>query len=390
MTRQIRLVLIVTSTLLITISGWLVFVASDTTPAIDETLSQTPPLINMMQGNSHRDFAPVVETRVFTFPADHGPHLDFQTEWWYVTGNLTDEEGAHYGYQFTIFRRALARETPPLDSDWAGNQVYLAHVGVTDVRANEYLVDEIYSRGVLGLAGAQAEPFAIWVEHWIAEGSTGVCEGCLNLHVKVNADEFSFDLALESVKPVVLQGERGLSRKSNASDSASYYYSLSRLKTTGKLTIREQTQPVSGDSWMDHEWFSSALNDDQIGWDWFSLQLDDQRELMLFQVRQREPAAAPFKYGILIDQAGQSQLLPANQITFKAMRIWQSQINQTEYPVHWQIEIPSHALLLDIEAMIDEQERGSSFRYWEGAVKVSGQEGKKELTGHGYLEMTGY
>ncbi len=367
---------------------WIALTAPDA-DQLEET-SRVPLLDNMMQGNAEHRFASVTNTRPFEFPRDHGAHLDFQTEWWYFTGNLVSEDGDRYGYQFTVFRRAFTRDKPKLDSDWAGTQVFLAQAGVTSVRAGEYLVDEIYSRGVLDLAGIRADPFSVWVENWVAEGSAGSCEGCLNLSISVSSDEFSFDLALRSVKPVVLHGDGGLSQKSDRRGEASYYYSLTRLQTTGELTVQGQSKQVSGDSWMDHEWFSSALGEEQTGWDWFSLQLDDQRELMLFQVRQHDPSLAPFKYGLFIDQYGNTQLLAPNQIILEKLRTWRSEMSQSEYPVHWKVEIPPLEMLLDIEAAMDAQERTDSFRYWEGVIDVNGQEGATPLTGHGYLEMTGY
>ncbi len=359
-------------------------------PPVATEASQAPPLGTMLQGNADNRFEPVVEVAEFEFPRDHGPHPEFQTEWWYFTGNLSNDRGERFGYQFTIFRRAVAARQPNLDSDWAGNQVYLAQAGVTDVQSQDYLIDEIYSREALSLAGAQAEPFSVWVEDWVVEGSAGHCEGCLNLSIRMESDEFTFDLSLSSVKPVVLHGDRGFSRKGEIRGNASYYYSLPRLRTTGTLTIRGESRQVSGDSWMDHEWFSSVLDEEQSGWDWVSLQLDDQRELMLFQIRPRDAAAESFKYGILIDQSGTSALIPPSEVHLSPSRTWRSSFSEIEYPVDWKIEIPPLDMQLDVEALLDGQERVDSFRYWEGAVKVSGMEGASSIAGLGYLEMTGY
>ena len=276
-----------------------------------------PVLGNVLLESSENHFESVTTSRQIEFPRDHGSHPEFQTEWWYFTGNLKDDEGRQFGYQFTVFRRALSRDSPDLDSDWATSQAYLAHVGVTDVKSKRYFVDEIYSRGALNLAGAEAEPFSVWVENWRAEGSMGQCEGCLTLSIKAESDDFSFSLDLDSTKPAVLHGERGVSRKSTIPGNASYYYSLSRLRTSGTLTIQGESTLVSGESWMDHEWFSSVLDEGQSGWDWFSLQFDDQREMMLFQVRNHDPAVEPFKYGVMIDQRGQSELIPPDQIALK-------------------------------------------------------------------------
>ena len=352
--------------------------------------SQRPVLGNVLLESSGNQFESVTISRQLEFPRDHGSHPEFQTEWWYLTGNLKNNEGRQFGYQFTVFRRALSRDLPELNSDWATSQAYLAHAGITDVQSKMYLVDEIYSRGALNLAGVRTEPFSIWVENWRADGSVGQCAGCLTLSIKAESNDFSFSLDLDSAKPAVLHGEGGVSRKSTIPGNASYYYSLSRLRTSGTLTIQEENITVSGDSWMDHEWFSSVLDEGQSGWDWFSLQFDDQRELMLFQVRNHDPAVEPFKYGVVVDQRGQSELIPPDQITLTPVRVWKSNLNHSEYPVDWKIEIPSHNLQLYVESLIDAQERDDSFRYWEGAIRVSGTQSNQPINGLGYLELTGY
>lgn len=380
--------IVVSLVALVALGFWIGMSSRDT--VLHSANVQSPPLGNMLQERADNEFEQAVDARQFEFPQDHGPHLSFQSEWWYFTGNLSSSENEKYGFQFTIFRRATARDQPDLDSDWASNQAYLAHVGLTDLQTEEYLVDEMYSRGALGLAGAQVQPFAVWVENWSATGSEGDCEGCLNLRITAETKSFSFDLKLTSLKPVVLQGDRGLSRKGEAKGSASYYYSLTRLKTTGSVTVFGQTKHVSGESWMDHEWFSSILGADYSGWDWFSIQLDDNRELMFFQIRRRDPKEHPIKYGVIVDQRGIAQQIAPQGIHFTHERQWTSISGESQYPVQWQIEVPQQNLMLRIEAAIDAQERSDSFRYWEGAVVVSGTENAKQLAGRGYLEMTAY
>lgn len=388
MAGKTKKVLLTTGTLIIAAGIWLVSSSPDALE--DQQTTDKLPLSNMLQGKTDEQFDSAIKIRSLEFPRDHGPHPAFQTEWWYFTGNLSNDDNTHYGYQFTIFRRSFSREKLNLDSDWAANQVYLAHVGITDVNGNEYFVDEMLSRDVLGLAGAQANPFSVWVENWVVEGVPGECEGCLNLSIRAQTQDFVIDLELNSVKPVVLQGEQGLSRKSNTPGNASYYYSLTRLQTSGEITIRGITEQVSGTSWMDHEWFSSVLDTNQAGWDWFSLQLNDQRELMLFQIRPIGSAKHSFKYGILVHKQGETQPLNSAEIALVPLREWQSKSSETRYPVHWQVTIPELNAQLDIEALLDKQERDASFRYWEGAVKVRGHQGTLPITGYGYLEMTGY
>ena len=381
-------------TIVASLAGLVVFGIWIWTSNFDKTVHsanvQSPPLGNVLQESAENEFEQALDVRRFEFPRDHGPHLGFQTEWWYFTGNLTSRENERFGFQFTIFRRSTAREKPQLDSDWATNQTYLAHVALTDLQTQEYLFDERYSRGALDLAGAQIEPFSVWVENWSVTGSEGECEGCLNLRITAQSESFSFDLELISLKPVVFQGDLGLSRKGEAKGSASYYYSLTRLKTTGSVSVSGETKHVSGESWMDHEWFSSILGENEVGWDWFALQLDDYRELMFFQIRRRDPVAQPIQYGIMIDERGSAQPIAPQSIRFTPQRWWTSISGESQYPVQWQIEVPQLDLMLNVEAALDAQERSDSFRYWEGAVVVSGTEDDRQLSGKGYLEMTAY
>ncbi len=383
-----RIALAITVVVLSAAAVWLTL--SEPQTYEKDNASVSPLLGDMLLGNEESGFQTVSEVRKFLFPQDHGPHLDFQTEWWYFTGNLKDESGAGYGYQFTVFRRALSREKPRLDSNWSTNQVYLAHAGVTDLQSGEYLVDEMYSRDVLGLAGARAQPFSVYVENWSASGSSGDCRGCLDLDIAVTSDDFTLDLQLVSVKDAVLHGKNGLSRKSESNENASYYYSLTRMHTDGTLTIHGQSLEVTGTSWMDHEWFSSALDETQSGWDWFSLQLDDGREMMFFQVRHHDDSKDSFKYAVLIDGTGTLDQVPAREVSFRPMQMWTSPETQSTYPVYWRIEVPQRHLVLDIEATVNAQERHQSFRYWEGSVQVSASERGKLISGVGYLEMTGY
>ncbi len=335
-------------------------------------------------------FTQATEVRKIEFPEDHGPHFEFQTEWWYFTGNLTSTDNQQFGFQFTIFRRAMSASQVEVDSDWSGNQIYLSHIAITDIGRNEFLIDEVYSRDALELAGATAQPFAIWVENWTVKAASGRCEGCLDLHIKADSDSFSMDLQLNSKKPAVLQGDRGLSHKGSLPGNASYYYSLTHLETSGSITVYGQSSDVVGLSWMDHEWFTSLFEEEVDGWDWFALQLDDRRELTLFQVRQGNNSDEFFKYGVLIDAQGNSQKLAPEKILLKQVRFWQSAESEARYPVGWGIEIPELGMELIIEAAVDHQERIDSFRYWEGAVIINGSDGANPVSGKGYLEMTGY
>ena len=257
------------------------------------------------------------------FPADHGPHDDFQTEWWYYTGNLTAETGEHFGYQLTFFRRAL---TPPdqrsaRDSTWAADQVYMAHFALTDVSGGKHYSFEKLARGAAGLAGAKAEPFRVWLEDWSVAGSsvnqTRLRASALNLDLNLN---LSLDLNLADLKGPILQGDRGYSRKGPEPGNASYYVSLPRVATTGVITVNDKPFTVDGLSWMDHEWSTSALGAEQAGWDWFSIQLDDNTELMLFQLRRADGTVDAFSSGTLIAADGSTRQLGPGDFSIEVHR----------------------------------------------------------------------
>ena len=324
--------------------------------------------------------------RSFEFPADHGPHPGFRTEWWYFTGNVATAEGRSFGYQLTFFRTALAPHVPERDSDWATSQIYMAHAAVSDLEASELHAFERFSRAALELAGARAEPFRVWLESWSAES---VGAETFPLRLRASQGEMAFDLELSPEKPLVLQGEQGLSAKSAESGSASYYYSYTRLATAGTLRTGDQTHRVRGTSWLDREWSSGTLDRTQVGWDWFALQLEDGRDLMLAQLRDRR-GRAPFRIGTLVASDGRKLPLDTDRIALDELAHWQSPATGARYPSRWQIAIPEHALELTVEPAAPNQELLLTIRYWEGAVRVRGLSQGQPITGVGYVELTGY
>lgn len=345
---------------------------------------------DILQLDDH-DFAVVNEPREFVFPEDHGPHPEFRTEWWYFTGNTVSSDGKHYGYQFTIFRQANAKAKTETGSEWETNQIYMAHVALTDTSGNKFHSDEIFARGAAGLARVSASPFVAHVNHWSAEGNLiSDCTGCLQLKLQAKADGFSIDLNLKSVKPVVYQADRGYSQKGHAPGNASHYYSLTRMETSGHIHIGDRAEAVSGLSWMDHEWSTSALDDQLVGWDWVSLQFDDGRELMYYQLRTQDGNAFGTSEGTLVDKNGGTERLRIHEIEFQPVRNWTNPHTRVSYPVSWTLNIPNRNLSLEIEPVIDNQEHDRIFRYWEGAVKVAGREGADRIVGSGYLELVGY
>lgn len=331
--------------------------------------------------NGTEGFARALKPRPFVFPQDAGPHPDFQTEWWYYTGHLHSPLGREFGYQLTFFRRGLKPGKPPAAQPWASHQVYFAHLALSDLQQQRFYAFERWNRGSLGLAGAQAEPYRVWLQDWQVSSQA---DGRTALQAKTA--DFELQLALKSLKPVVLQGNRGLSQKSPQAGNASYYYSQTRLQSEGQLKIGGETLPIQGQSWLDREWSTSVLSKEQVGWDWFSLQLDDGRELMLFQLRNRQEGDGPFASGSLIDKDGNSRSLQAKDFQIRVLEHWKSPHTGVRYPSRWQIAVPKYGLDLRLEPRQSDQELRLSFAYWEGAVRVSGAGG----TGKGYVELTGY
>ena len=330
-----------------------------------------------------RAYAP----RPFQFPADHGPHPEFRNEWWYVTGNLADAAGRSFGYQLTIFRIALAPTAPPADSPWRVNQVYMGHFALTDVAGNRHYHFERFSRGALGLAGAHATPFRFWLEDWTL---TGAESDLFPLRLHAQEGDIALDLTLAAGKPVVLQGDQGLSQKSAEPGNASYYYSCTRLPTQGAVRVAGQTFTVSGASWLDREWSTSALGPDQSGWDWFALQLDDGQDLMFYRLRRQDGSMDSFSKGILVAPDGQTRLLRGNEVELQPLGQWVSPHTGDHYPAGWRLRLPAEHLDLTVTPKVADQEMRLTVRYWEGAVAVSGRTGNRAVGGQGYLEMTRY
>ncbi len=342
-------------------------------------------------GSADEAFSIVTAPRPFRFPEDHGAHTDYRSEWWYFTGNLEDTNGNEYGYQFTVFRQAIDTEENLTDSDWETNQIYMAHLGLTDVQTGEYYVAERFSRGAANLSGAVANPFQVWVENWIVTGElTDQCTGCMSLSIQAENDEISLSLQLASEKPIVYQGDNGFSQKGDAQGNASYYYSFTRLNTQGTIRVAGTEYEVMGTSWMDHEWSTSSLGENLSGWDWFALQFEDGRDLMYYQLRANTGDVHSTSEGTMVDGRGNSARIFHDEVHLEATRYWSSEQTGVTYPVAWTMKFPKIELELEVEAVIDNQERNETFRYWEGAVRVAGNEHGKHFSGVGYLELVGY
>ncbi len=343
----------------------------------------------LAQAAGAQGFARTTGPRPLSFPADYGPHPDFQTEWWYYTGNLAGEDGRHFGYQFTLFRRAMQppAERAARDSDWGADQIYMGHLALTDVAGGRFHAFERLARGAAGLAGAQAAPYAVWLEDWRVEdvpGQPGVT------HVQAAAGDVAIDLLLTDAKGPVLQGDQGYSQKGPDPGNASTYFSLTRLASQGTVTVGGVAYPVEGLSWQDHEFSTSALAANQVGWDWFALQLDDGSELKVFHIRQTDGSVDPFSAGSFVDAAGNVTRLQRDDFQITVRDTWRSPHSGAEYPARWTIAIPRLELRLELEPWLADQELNVSYSYWEGAVQVRGERAGQPVSGNGYVEMTGY
>lgn len=326
-------------------------------------------------------------TRTVEFPRDLGPHPDFRTEWWYYTGNLDTTDGRHFGYELTFFRVSMLPpdQAIPRASVWATNQVYMAHFALTNVAAEEFYAFQRYARGATELAGAQADPYRVWLEDWQVEQ---IGEGRFRLHA---ANEgLIIDLELADEKGPVRHGIDGYSQKGPEQSNASYYYSQTRLATTGTISINDQIFDVEGLSWKDHEYSTSVMSAGQVGWDWFAIQLDNEYELMLYQIRRDDGSTDPFSSGTLIAPNGETTPLSRENFVIETHDVWISPHSGAEYPVGWTVSLPDQSLVLELTPFLLDQELNISTIYWEGAVSISGTQDGQSVQGSGYVEMTGY
>lgn len=345
---------------------------------------------DVMAAGNTAGYARAEAPREFVFPRDHGMHPEFRTEWWYYTGNLQTAAGRHFGYQFTIFRTALSPDTTSRISDWASNQLYMGHFTLSDVESGAFYFKERFSRAGNDLAGVRSQPFRVWLEDWIVSDIGENPDAAMPaMHISARQDDIILALTLRPQKPIVLQGNAGLSQKGPQKGNASYYYSATRLKSTGTVTVGKEIHQVEGYSWMDREWSTSALGDNQAGWDWFSLQLSDNRELMYYQLRKKDGSADVFSKGIIVNADGSTIPITHSQVTLTILDNWKSPLGGA-YPARWKLQIPAYDVDLEVTPLLAKQELDVAIRYWEGAVRVAGELSGNGITGFGYVELTGY
>jgi predicted secreted hydrolase len=324
----------------------------------------------------------------FEFPKDYFDHPDFQTEWWYYTGNLKSANGHRYGFELTFFRQAVSRDSARA-ATWDVRDIYLTHLALSDLDGQKFYHSERMNRAGPGIAGANAAAARIWNGNWQIQWD--------GPDQKLQAIEarFQLHLTLHPEKPPVIHGENGVSQKSEGAGHASYYISLTRLTANGQLEVNGEQLEVSGLAWMDHEFFTHQLEPDQVGWDWLSLQLGDNTELMLFRIRRKDGSLDPFSSGTYVDAQGKSTHLRAADFTLQPLgQTWTSPATHANYPMVWKITIPKLGIELEAHTSLASQELTGKTNiapsYWEGAITLGGHRGNAPQSGVGYLELTGY
>ena len=342
-----------------------------------------------------QEFKRALPGRTFSFPQDHFSHPEFKTEWWYYSGHLYSQDKKSYGYQLTFFRTGLNRETKQR-SKWSIQDLYFAHLAITDESKKKFGYLEKISRGSLGEAGASAfkaseKTFRIWIEDWSIEGAGPTIQ---NHSLKAGDRNFGIELLLTPEKNPVIHGQNGISQKAEGEGYASHYYSISRLKTEGKIFLQNKEISVQGISWMDHEFGSSQLREYQAGWDWFSIQLANGMELMFYQIRWKDGKVDPHSSATIISPDGTHQHLAKKEFQIEALDQWKSSKSSAIYPSKWKIRVPGHQIELTLSPTVKDQElitkESTRVTYWEGSVKVEGKYQGGSINGMGYAELTGY
>jgi predicted secreted hydrolase len=320
-----------------------------------------------------------------TLPGDHLPHYQFRTEWWYFTGNLRTEDGRPFGYQLTFFRHGYRPpgDRQPTTSRFVMNDVKFAHFAVADINARKFHFDSRVSRGAYGEAGFAEGDRLAWIDNWELDFN-------LNFRLKAATQDYAIDLESVPEKPAVFQGADGLSQKADGVGHASYYYSITRLKTTGTLKIGLESFKVEGSSWFDREWATNQLTSDQAGWNWFAIQLSDGNDMMLYEMRLKRGGIDSHSNGKWVSPDGISSDLALDEFRLNPEKYWVSPATGGKYPIAWKLTVPKLNLDLDITAAVEDQELNLNVVYWEGCIRVKGVREGKAVDGVGYMELTGY
>lgn len=336
----------------------------------------------------------------YDFPRDHRAHRDFKTEWWYLTGNLKDQSQNSFGYELTFFRQGVLPPGKYAEivkgegkvSRFIQPDFKFAHFTVTDVSGRRFYFAQKVSRGAFGEAGFAdgVESPLVWLENWSLECQQN---GVWRIKASATSPDISVDLQVTPLKPPVLHGTDGISQKANGIGNASHYYSFSRLETVGDIAVSKSgpKRHVRGESWFDHEWSSNQLADEQIGWNWFCIQFDDNTELMLYAMRRRDGTVDAHSSGTWIDASRQTIHLAQKDFELLPGKTWNSDKTPAKYPVEWKIRVPSLQLEINVQTPVANQELVlPGISYWEGVITAVGKRNGSALQGKGYMELTGY
>jgi len=325
----------------------------------------------------------------WVFPQDHGAHPNFKTEWWYFTGNLQDTLERKFGYQMTIFRQGVQFTPAQSNSKWAVRDIYFGHLAISDITADRFHSAERVTRGALGEATASTTRMDVVMGPWSIEQGRDE-----RIQISAREDNIAVDFTLRPLKRLVLEGVNGLSRKAEGAGQASYYYSYPRMETSGIMRINDNTYTLSGESWFDHEFSTSLLGKDQVGWDWFCIQLDSREEIMLYAMRTKSGGMDPVSEGTWVNVDGTSKRLEPGSFTIEKLGTWKSPGSDATYPAGWHIIIPGHKADLTVTPSMSDQElhlsKMGALNYWEGSCSIQGKVNAQDVSGMGYTELTGY
>ena len=326
----------------------------------------------------------------YQFPKAFNYHDNFRIEWWYYTGNLEEVETARpFGYQLTFFRVALdKKDINSKPSKWRVGHIYFAHMTLTDIDGKQFYYFERINRKGIGNAGADSDRLMVWNEDWLLEGKNKLYQ------LKAVESGTGIELKLAPEKKLVIHGNNGVSKKGSEKGNASHYFSYTRMKTSGQVFIKGKAYKVLGTSWMDREYSSNQLNDELAGWDWFSLKLDDQTELMLYLLRRKTGGVDSFSSGTLISADGSSRHIKHEEFVVRSLSQWTSKKSGITYPSGWELELRDFGIQLTLSSDLQDQElynlRSISASYWEGSVSAEGTINGDPVKGKGYVELVGY
>jgi len=322
-----------------------------------------------------------------TFPRDHGAHPASRTEWWYVTGLVDGDDGNRYGFQITFFRQGLDPGDPqPGTSHLRARQIVAAHLAVADISNQTFEHSERLRRADGALAGYSQTGLDVWLDDWNIESDRA---GVISVRARDRQAAIGLEIELRPQRELVLHGDRGYSRKGAEAGNASAYVSWTRLAVGGSLEVNGAVVAVDGAAWFDHEWGTSQLGEGVVGWDWFSLRLDDGRDLMVYRLRRADGTADPFSSGTVVGSDGEVEKLGRDDVELEVLGWWQSAATGARYPVRWRLRVPGADIDLEVNALLAASELDGSATtgviYWEGPVAATGS-----ATGEGYVELTGY